>query len=161
MAELNLDISQELNITARRGDSISFTLTFKDSNGDAIDLSDQTIGPNGNQGYVSFFMEVRTADDDDSATPVLRTKEVSTETLPQSGADTSDGATGEIVVGTGSYESGQVTFSISSAVMKNVFSGVYVYDIEYYIQNQSATITSKQTWVRGTFTVNEDVTITT
>ena len=39
MAELNLDISQELNITARRGDSISFTLQFKDSSGDALDLS--------------------------------------------------------------------------------------------------------------------------
>ena len=103
MAELNLDISQELNITARRGDSISFTLTFKDSNGDPLDLTDQPIDSSGNQAYnVSFFMEVRTAADDDSTTPVLRTKETDTETLPQSGADTLDGATGEIVVGAGS-----------------------------------------------------------
>ena len=159
MAELNLDISQELNITARRGDSISFTLTFKDSNGDALDLESQTVGDD--DATVSFFMEVRTASDDDSTTPVLRTKEVSTETLPQSGADTLDGATGEIVVGTSGYATGQVTFSIASSVMKNVFSGVYVYDIEYYAENQDQTVISKQTWVRGTFTVNEDVTITT
>ena len=159
MAELNLDISQELNITARRGDSISFTLTFRDSDGDALNLNTQIVG--GDDAFVSFFMEVRTASDDDSTTPVLRTKEVSTETLPQSGADTLDGATGEIVVGTGSYESGQVTFSIASSVMKNVFAGVYVYDIEYYAENQDASKTNKQTWVRGTFTVNEDVTITT
>lgn len=159
MAELNLDISQELNITARRGDSISFTLTFRDSDGDALDLNAQTVG--GDDAIVKFFMEVRTASDDDSTTPVLRTKEVGTETLPQSGADTLDGATGEIVVGTGSYSTGQVTFSIASSVMKNVFAGVYVYDIEYYAENQDVSKTSKQTWVRGTFTVNEDVTITT
>ena len=84
MAELNLDISQELNITARRGDSISFTLTFRDSDGDALDLNAQTVG--GDDAIVKFFMEVRTASDDDSTTPVLRTKEVGTETLPQSGA---------------------------------------------------------------------------
>ena len=82
-------------------------------------------------------MEVRTAADDDSTTPVLRTKQTDTETLPQSGADTLNGATGEIVVGTGGYTGGQVTFSIASSVMKNVFAGVYVYDIEYFATNQS------------------------
>lgn len=158
MAELNLDISQELNITARRGDSISFTLTFNDSDGNPIDFLNQEIS--GSDAAVSFFMEVRTAADDDSAAPVLRSKETSTETLPQAGADTVSGATGEIVVSSSGFESGQVTFSISSAVMKNVFSGVYVYDIEYYKENQAG-VSAKQTWVRGTFTVNEDVTITT
>ena len=73
--------------------------------GDPLDLTDQPIDSSGNQAYnVSFFMEVRTAADDDSTTPVLRTKETDTETLPQSGADTLDGATGEIVVGAGLRE---------------------------------------------------------
>lgn len=158
MAELNLDISQELNITARRGDSISFTLTFKDSDNTAINFENQTLGSN--DATVKFFMEVRTSADDDSPTPVLRSKENDTDVLPTAGADTVSGATGEITVGTGGYTSGQVTFSISSTHMKDVFAGVYVYDIEYFREDQAGN-KNKQTWVRGTFTVNEDVTITT
>ena len=90
MAELNLDISQELNITARRGDSISFTLQFKDSSGDALDLSSDADDNDDSTDETTykFNMEVRTAADDDSDTPVLMNKINEISTLPQSGADT-------------------------------------------------------------------------
>lgn len=154
MAELNLDISQELNITARRGDSISFTLTFKNSSGDALDLSSSDA--DGQPSY-DFNMQVRVSADDDSDSPVLKNKENETETLPQRGAPTTNGSTGEIEVDDSQAGSGDITFKIDSSSMKNIPSGVYVYDIEYV--KTVGTAETKQTWVRGTFTVNEDVTI--
>lgn len=159
MAELNLDISQELNITARRGDSISFTLQFKDSSGDALDLSSDADDndENTDETTYKFNMEVRTAADDDSDTPVLMNKINEITTLPQSGAATVSGATGEITVGVGSASSGQVSFSVGADSMKDVPAGVYVYDIEQV--KQVGDVVTKQTWVRGTFTVNEDITI--
>ena len=155
MAELNLDISQELNITARRGDSISFDLTF---NGDSGPLNFTSDGSEGSPTY-AFKMQVRTsADDDGEDTPVLATQENDVEPLRQTGAPTTTGATGLITVdiATGGAQ-GKVNFSIDSSAMKTVFSGVYVYDIEYC--KTTANVLEKQTWVRGSFTVNEDVTI--
>jgi len=159
MAELNLDVSQELNITARRGDSISFTLQFKDSSGTALDLSSDADDedPATDETTYEFNMEVRTSADDDSDTPVLMNKINDIATLPQSGAATVSGATREITVGLGSASSGQVSFSVDSEAMKDVPAGVYVYDIEQ-VKTVGTTVT-KQTWVRGTFTVNEDITI--
>lgn len=52
MASVNLDISQRLDITCRKGDTFKLTLNFTDSSGVAIDLS----------GYV-FNMDVRDASD--------------------------------------------------------------------------------------------------
>ena len=92
-----------------------------------------------------FFMEVSTAADDDSTTPVLRTKANEIQRLCLSLEPIrSMELQVKFVVGAGSYATGQVTFSIASSVMKNVFSGVYVYDIEYYAENQAQTITSNK-----------------
>ena len=57
----------------------------------------------------------------------------------------------------GSASSGQVSFSVGPDSMKDVPAGVYVYDIEQV--KQVGDVVTKQTWVRGTFTVNEDITI--
>lgn len=37
--KINLDISQRVDITCRKGDTFKLELTFTDSNGDAIDIS--------------------------------------------------------------------------------------------------------------------------
>ena len=47
---VNLDTSETVNITCRRGDTFNLTLTLKDSSGTAIQLS--TLG-------YEFLMEVR------------------------------------------------------------------------------------------------------
>ena len=59
---LNLDIAQELDITVRKGDNFSFTVTVKDSNGDAVDI---------NPANYTFNMDVRTSTDRSSRDNVI------------------------------------------------------------------------------------------
>ena len=59
---LNLDIAQELDITVRKGDNFSFTVTVKDSNGDAVDIS---------PGNYTFNIDVRTSTDRSSRDNVV------------------------------------------------------------------------------------------
>ena len=49
--KVNLDVSERLDITCRRGDSFSITLTLKDSSGTALPLATDNY---------SFVMQVRT-----------------------------------------------------------------------------------------------------
>ena len=57
--KVNLDVSEKLDITCRRGDTFSMTVTLKDSDGDPLPLATDNY---------SFVMQVR-----DSATSA-RTK---------------------------------------------------------------------------------------
>ena len=41
--DLNLDVSKELNVTVRRGDTLSFEIAVSDSDGDAVDLTAYTF----------------------------------------------------------------------------------------------------------------------
>ena len=49
--KVNLDVAEKLDITCRRGDTFSLTLTLKDSSGTALQLS--TLG-------YEFLMDVKT-----------------------------------------------------------------------------------------------------
>jgi len=62
-------------------------------------------------------------------------------------------ATGFVFSGTAS---GVLTVTVSSTTMANVSSGLYVYDL----QTTRASDSLVQTWLYGTFLINEDVTIT-
>lgn len=123
--QLNLDRSQRVDIVCRKGDTFTLNLELKDEAGVAINIAGHT-----------FLMQVRTSDDDASATdasadvPLLMTA-----TLTDASA-------------------GLVTFSKTAADMKLVSSGLYVYDIS---QNNTST---EETILYGTFKVNEDISIT-
>lgn len=52
MAQVNLDISQRLDITCRKSDTFSLDVIFKDANGAGVDLTS----------YTEFKMEVRRHD---------------------------------------------------------------------------------------------------
>lgn len=150
MADLNLDISQELNITVKRGDDVKFFLVFKDSDGVGIELDDQAA-------FYRLNMEVRESDSLDGELPYLKSRETDLQSLPIEGAPTTNGRVGLISI-VNSSELGEVEFTIDSSVMKTIPAGIYVYDIE--ASKKVGSLTTKQTWVRGTFTVNEDVSIT-
>ena len=160
MAELNLDVSQELNITTRRGDSISFTLQFKDKDGALVPITD--IDEPGGPFFYNFVMEVRASVDQDSFTTSPPSGEVvliggSTTYLATRGVSSGDPRRVLITSGNDS----KVTFFATSAVMRNVEPGKYFYDIE--VQKTTALNVdpaTAQTWIRGTFTVNDDVTVT-
>jgi len=83
-------------------------------------------------GY-SFEMEVRSTEDDEG-TPVI--------------------STSEAVITVVSQTEGTISIAIEDSVMKNVPGDTYVYDIHAVTTDSLIT-----TWVAGTFTVNEDVTI--
>lgn len=146
---VNLDISQQLDITCRRGDSFFLNLTFTDSNGDPINLGidDQAAGTTANY---SFSMDVRESDTDDGAQAILSTDETSV----------AQGLTRPLAVTTvGDGTSGKVQISVSAGVMSEIVGGSYVYDFQAEQLDTSGAITKIETWLFGAFTVNEDVTI--
>ena len=163
MAELNLDVSQELNITTRRGDSMSFTLQFKDSDGELIPISD--LEGTGGPYFYEFIMEVRdTADDDDfTVTPSDGVLLIGATQNYLTGRNINVGDPRRVLA-TMEPTSSKVTFFATSAVMRGLEPGKYAYDIEVQkhpvaLTNFNSPVTA-QTWIRGTFTVVDDVTVT-
>ena len=138
MGSINTDIAQTLDITCRRGDTLALDITFRDSS-----TSDNSFIPI-DSGY-EFNMQVRTAATDNSSSPIL-SDEGSTGT-GTAGIISLDAAT--------SGSNGILKVTIPDTAMANVPGGNYVYDIQA-VQPSSETTT---TWVKGGFTVNEDVTI--
>lgn len=137
MSSINTDIAQTLDITCRRGDTLALDITFKD-------VSDSNATIPIDSGY-EFNMEVRTSGADNSGSPIL--------------SDANSPGTGTAGIITLNVDDagsvGVLKVTIPDTAMANVPSGTYVYDIQA-IQTTSATTT---TWVKGGFTVNEDVTI--
>ena len=131
---INLDVAKRVDIICRKGDTFKLEIDLKDSTGEAVPEDAYT-----------FKMEVRTADyanaeySDSDATIVLSTE------------DEESGATKRI---TSSTVVGKVTFGVTNAIMKTVSSGMYVYDIEAI-----STSGESQTWLYGTFKVNEDISV--
>jgi len=144
MSSVNLDVAQKLDITCRRGDTFTLTLTFKDSTGTVINVGDI----DGAVPVYSFSFEVRdfATDDGDSArlstNSNARRDRVSNVTIENVTSDGSDG---------------KVRIVISAEEMSKIASGVYVYDLQANTIG-GGSITNVQTWVRGSFIVNEDVT---
>tara|TARA_R100001509_G_C4855967_1_gene211727 strand:+ start:857 stop:1249 length:393 start_codon:yes stop_codon:yes gene_type:complete len=96
---VDLDISQQVNVTCRKGDSFDLQFTVKNSSGALIDLTSYT-----------FNMQVRTSDN--ASSPTIQT--------------TGDVATGFKITGTAS---GVVTVESSASFMQNISAATYVYDL--------------------------------
>ena len=127
------DVAQKLNITARKGDTFRLSVTFKGSGGTAIGITDN----------YTFKMQVRSSAFDDTDSGALITILETSSTAPvANGFDTSGG-------------SGNVVINISSGTMNAIDGGRYVYDL----QATNTGDNSVQTWLKGNFVVNEDVTV--
>ena len=124
--QLNLDRSQRVDIVCRKGDTFTLNLELKNDAGVAIDVSEHT-----------FLMQVRTSDED--TTPTTDSTDVPLVIAADASTNGSDGL---------------VVFTKTSVLMRNVSSGLYVYDIS---QTNGAT---EETILYGTFKVNEDISIT-
>ena len=123
--QLNLDRSQRVDIVCRKGDTFTLNLELKDEHGVAIDVTSHT-----------FLMQVRVSDEDTTLTTA------STDVPLLMAVDLTDAS------------DGLVKFSKAAPNMKDVSSGLYVYDIS---QNNTST---EETILYGTFKVNEDISIT-
>lgn len=136
---VNLDISQQLDITCRRGDTFLLSLNFTQADGTTpLDVTAEKY---------KFNMDVRESDTDDGATSVAST-------------DSNAIATGSanITVDQSNGSFGQIKLTISAAAMATIVGGSYVYDLQAEQQTNGAT-SKIETWLFGSFTVNEDVTI--
>ena len=130
---VNLDISERVDVTCRKGDSLSLVINITDSDGDAVDLSSYT-----------FVFEVR-ASDSSNATFTAGDATIHLSTLASGGNNQYCTAAGTAA--------GVLTITAAADKMANISSGMYVYDI------QATTGSSVQTWLHGIFKVNEDVSV--
>ena len=145
--KVNLDVSEPLDITCRRGDTFSLTLTLKDSSGTAIQLA--TLG-------YEFIIDVKST----SSKRVNGVKQRETIASSVGSASTSDSKslnTAQKTQLTNGFEftditdSGTVKVSASADTMKQFPVGVFTYDIQQKVGDTITTI------LRGSFTVKEDI----
>ena len=83
----------------------------------------------------SFEMEVRSSADDDGDSPVINQSDIGISITNATG--------------------GTISIGVTDTVMETVEGDTYVYDIQAITADAGATTT----WVTGSFTVNEDITI--
>lgn len=152
--QINLDRSQRVDITCKRGDTFKLNLELKDDNGVAVVLgNDQDSNLTD---YYFYKMEVREVDTHDA---------------------TGSGVEGYILQSNGvisTTTNGEVTFTITHDNMggSNLSSGLYVYDIQQKVVSDlgdddaeggtgadADTIDSVETLLYGLFKVVEDVTV--
>lgn len=144
-SKVNLDVSQTLNITCRRGDSFQLNIQLKDAQGNPIDLD----GTESSNAY-KFAMQVRTSADQDGASGLIAS---TVEGLPNASVDY---RTIEEILGDGS---GNIEILIDDLTMKDFPPGRFVYDLQYRIPEGA--VNGKdltRTILKGAFVVNDDVT---
>ena len=151
-SSVNLDTSDVLNITCRKGDTFSITLTLKNSSGTALTLSTSAY---------EFLMQVKS----EKIIKRGRTTESSLILGTASAAKKNQGRAKDQVNVSGELnfevptvdDSGNVTIEASAETMSKVPSGRYTYDLQYILPSSSG-LDTHRTVLRGTFTVNPDVT---
>ena len=156
-SSVSLDTSEVLNITCKKGDTFSITLTLKNSAGTALTLSTSNY---------EFLMQVK------SETLSRRNKKVSSSLVlstPNAAAKNQKrvgkgpntkplNVTGELNFEAPTVDdSGNVTIEASADTMSQISSGTYSYDIQYILPSTTGLDTHK-TILRGRFVVNADIT---
>jgi hypothetical protein len=152
---VNFDIAQRLDITVRRGDTLSIPFTFFQSDGTTPK----------NVSTYNFYMQVRESGGDDGTfTSVLSTDMsnnsvdfINTSTANPS--NTAGGVVGEITIDSTNAANGIILVKANRAAMANVFSGTYFYDLQAETVDANQTPDTVATWLAGKFIVNEDVTL--
>lgn len=157
-SSVNLDTSDVLNITCRKGDTFSITITLKNSAGTLLTLStseytflmqvkSKSINRRGRVSTSSLILGTPNA----SAKDQIRVK-TKTETLSIPSISTSN-----------TFETptlddvGNVTIEASAETMSKVPSGSYSYDLQYILPSSTG-LDTHRTVLRGKFTVNPDIT---
>ncbi len=149
---VNFDIAQRLDITVRRGDTLSIPFTFYQSDGTT---------PKDVSSY-NFYMQVRESGADDGEfTSVLSTKMDPDGTFitVSTGDNTAGDFIGEITVDKSNASSGVIVVKAGSAAMANPLAGTSFYDLHAETVDGNGQPSTVSTWLAGKFIVNEDVTL--
>jgi len=138
---VNLDISDELDITCRQGDTFSLGLTVKNSSGTAIDIS----------GY-AWYMQIKTIGSSKNPSVLMtgtgNTKNIGGRQLAGTKITTS------------ATSAGLLTVTITSEGMSIFPKGNYEYDIQFNTNGTTPVSGTDTTLLRGRFVVNSDITET-
>tara|TARA_X000001382_G_scaffold45259_1_gene30543 strand:+ start:3602 stop:4084 length:483 start_codon:yes stop_codon:yes gene_type:complete len=148
-SKVNLDESSKMDITCKRGDTFSLTITLKDSAGTALPLSTDNY---------RFIVQVRQPADDRNASRNVRgkgglllgTQDIGDKAVTRAGAENNFEPVSV-------DDSGNATIQASAKVMRSIPSGKYVYDIQYIKPNTAGGLDTHRTVLFGNFTVNEDI----
>lgn len=138
-SKVNLDVSEKLNITCKRGDTFNLGLLMKDSSGDPIDVS----------AYV-FLMQVK--GDPDPVTgerPLI----MGTNQIGKKASSSDDDLFTNFDIS--STSSGDVTIKALASVMAKILPGSYVYDIQQSVRSATGDVVT--TIFEGRFIVNDDI----
>jgi hypothetical protein len=131
--KVNLDVSEKLDITCRKGDSFELTLNFKDSSGTGLLLATDNY---------EFLMQVRGLRQSSGSRPLVMS------TLGK-GEQKSDG--GAFFTFENADDSGNVTLKATADIMKDISAGRYTYDLQYKVDGVVTTV------LKGRFIVNQDI----
>jgi|LauGreDrversion4_2_1035121.scaffolds.fasta_scaffold1062284_2 hypothetical protein len=139
---VNLDVAKRVDIICRKGDTFKLEIDLKAADGTQVA-----------QGAYNFNMEVRAYDyaNTDYDSPNSGAGDTSAEII----LSTKDDANGNKKI---AYTTslGKVIFNVPNTKMKSVAAGLYVYDIEAI---STANSEESQTWLYGTFKINEDISV--
>ena len=142
--QINLDTSQRVDITCRKGDTFSLRLT----------LTDNSTPPVASFKVADVFkMEVRDSDIGDADSNIIENA-TNVDFAISKVADADD------------VTAGFIELTLSASTMETMPSGLYVYDIEQKVMKddqvppQNLTDPTVVTLIYGTIKINEDVTIT-
>ena len=132
--KVNLDVSEKLNITCKRGDTFNLGLLMKDSDGDLLDVSEY-----------QFLMQVKGDVD-----PITGQRPLIMGTADQGQpANSGDSVITNFTIT--NDDEGNVTILAASVVMAAIQPGSYVYDIQHTAEEITTTI------FEGRFIVNDDI----
>lgn len=146
-SKVNLDESSKMDITCKRGDTFSLTITLKDSAGTALPLATDNY---------RFIVQVRQPLDprvrssNGKGGLVLGTQDIGDKAVDRTGSESNFEPVSV-------DDSGNATIQASAKVMRGVSSGRYVYDIQYIKPNTAGGLDTHKTILYGNFTVNEDI----
>ena len=136
---VNLDVSNRLDITCRKGDTFSLGLTVKNSSGTAIDIS----------GY-AWYMQVKTVGSSKNPARLMtgtgNTKNIGDRELI------------ETKITTTATSAGLLTVNINNKGMSVFPTGTYEYDIQFNSNSTTPDSGTDTTLLKGKFIVNSDVT---
>jgi hypothetical protein len=148
----NLDISEKLDITCRRGDSFELTLNIKDSASVALPLSADNY---------QFFFQVKSVSrvktSNPSVSPSRRTL-IAGSTLAESptrGENVEQDAESPVFAFVDKDDLGNVTLKATADATSRLPVGRYTYDLQYQVDVSGFSKTT--TILRGNFVVKEDI----
>jgi hypothetical protein len=138
---VNLDVAKRVDIICRKGDTFKLEIDLTAADGTPVPVNSY-----------NYHMEVRVADYSNTGydSPSAGSGDTNTDII----LSTKDDANGTKLI-TYQQSVGKVIFKVSNTNMKLVTAGLYVYDIEAIATANS----ESQTWMYGTFKVNEDITV--